>query len=101
MIGNRSRNIADVCLPYLEILNIIKEPAFTFSSQYNSRTLLTLQALIFHESKIMKLLPVTILALLFVQQAACTHLETCECDEIRAMVNATVEEAISRLESKF
>ena len=34
-------------------------------------------------------------------QAACTHLETCECDEIRTLVNATVEEAISRLESKF
>ena len=48
----------------------------------------------------MKILPITILILLLVQQAACTHLETCECDEIRAMVNATVEEAISRLESK-
>ena len=51
----------------------------------------------------MKIFPITILALLLqlVQQVACTHLETCECDEIRAMVNATVEEAISRLESKF
>ena len=49
----------------------------------------------------MKIFPTTILTLLLVQQAACTHLETCECDEIRAMVNATVEEAISRLESKF
>ena len=49
----------------------------------------------------MKILPITILALFLVQQAACTHLETCECDEIRAMVNATVEEAISRLENKL
>ena len=49
----------------------------------------------------MKILPLTILELLLVQQAACTHLETCECDEIRAMVNATVEEAISRLENKL
>ena len=50
----------------------------------------------------MKILPaVAILALLLVQQAACTHLETCECDEIRALVNATVEEAISRLETKI
>ena len=49
----------------------------------------------------MKILPVMILALLLVQQAACTHLETCECDEIRAIVNATVEEAISRLENKL
>ena len=49
----------------------------------------------------MKILSVTILTLFLVQQAACTHLETCECDEIRAMVNATVEEAISRLENKL
>ena len=49
----------------------------------------------------MKFLSTTVVALLLLQQAACTHLETCECDEIRAMVNATVEEAISRLESKL
>ena len=49
----------------------------------------------------MNVLPTTVLVLLFLQLAACTHLETCECDEVRAMVNATVEEAISRLESKF
>ena len=49
----------------------------------------------------MKFLPTTVVALLLLQQAACTHLETCECDEIRAMVNATVEEVISRLESKL
>ena len=49
----------------------------------------------------MKTLPTAALTLLFLQQAACTHLETCECDEIRALVNAMVEEAISRLENKF
>jgi hypothetical protein len=51
----------------------------------------------------MKILPTTMLTLhmFLLQQAACTHLETCECDEIRALVNATVEEAISRLENKF
>jgi hypothetical protein len=49
----------------------------------------------------MKILPAAILTLFLLQQAACTHLETCECDEIRALVNATVEEAISRLENKF
>ena len=49
----------------------------------------------------MKILLATALALFLLQQVACTHLETCECDEIRALVNATVEEAISRLEGKF
>ena len=48
----------------------------------------------------MKILP-AVFTLLFLHQAACTHLETCECDEIRALVNATVEEATSRLENKF
>ena len=44
-----------------------------------------------------------VLVSFLLQQAACTHLETCECDEIRTiiMVNATVEEAIFKLESKF
>ena len=49
----------------------------------------------------MKILPAAALTLFLLQQVACTHLETCECGEIRALVNATVEEAISRLESKF
>ena len=49
----------------------------------------------------MKILPTTVLTLLLLQQASCTHLETCECDEIRALVNATVEEAISRIENKL
>ena len=42
-----------------------------------------------------------VLTLLFLQQSACTHLETCECHEIKALVNATVEQAINRLEEKF
>lgn len=42
-----------------------------------------------------------VLTLLFLQQAVCTHLETCECHEIKALVNATVEQAITRLEEKF
>ena len=42
-----------------------------------------------------------VLTLLFLQQAACTHLETCECHEIKALVNATIEQAITRLEEKF
>ena len=39
--------------------------------------------------------------MLFLQHVSCTHLETCECDEIRALVNVTVEEAISRLENEL
>ena len=42
-----------------------------------------------------------VLTLMFLQLAACTHLETCECHEIKALVNATVEQAITRLEEKF
>ena len=49
----------------------------------------------------MKIFTAMLMMILLLQQAASTHLETCECEEIRAMVNATVEEAISRLESKF
>ena len=49
---------------------------------------------------IMKIIS-AVLTLLVLQQAVCTHLETCECHEIKALVNATVEQAITRLESKF
>ena len=42
-----------------------------------------------------------VLTLFLLQQAACTHMETCECHEIKALVNATVERAINRLEEKF
>ena len=49
----------------------------------------------------MKILPATVLTLFLLQQAASTHLEICECHEIRALVNETVKESVSRLESKF
>ena len=49
----------------------------------------------------MKILLAKVLTLFLLQHAACTHLETCECGEIRALVNATVEEAITRLENKL
>ena len=39
--------------------------------------------------------------LLFLEEAASTHLETCECHEIRSLVNASVEQAIARLENKI
>ena len=39
--------------------------------------------------------------LLLCDKAACTHLETCECHEIKAIVNATVEKAMARLEYKL
>ena len=48
----------------------------------------------------MKMLP-AVLTLLFFQQAVCTHLETCDCHEIKALMNTTVEQAISRLESSL
>ena len=43
----------------------------------------------------------SLLILLFVQESFCTHLETCECHEIRSLVNASVEQAIARLEDKL
>ena len=48
----------------------------------------------------MKSLP-AVLTLLFLQQAASTHLETCECHEIKALMNTTIEQAITRLESNL
>ena len=42
-----------------------------------------------------------VLTMLFLHQAACTHLETSKCREIKALVNATIEQAITRLEEKF
>ena len=42
-----------------------------------------------------------LLALLLLHKVTCTHLETCDCHEIRALVNATVEEAIDRLGYKL
>ena len=49
----------------------------------------------------MKILSAAVLALLLLQQASCTHFETCECHEIRALVNETVEQTNARLESKI
>ena len=43
----------------------------------------------------------SLVALLFLQEAASTHLETCDCNEIRALVNTSIEQAIARLENKF
>ena len=42
-----------------------------------------------------------LLVLLFLEEAASTHLETCECHEIRSLVNASIEQAIARLENKM
>ena len=42
-----------------------------------------------------------LLVLLFLEEAASTHLETCECHEIRSLVNASIEQAIARLENKI
>ena len=50
----------------------------------------------------MKLLALLcLLALQLVQEGACTHLETCECHEIRELVNATVQQAAANLEYKL
>ena len=43
----------------------------------------------------------SMLTLALVQQALCTHLETCECHEIRELVNSTVREATEDLEKKL
>ena len=42
-----------------------------------------------------------LLSLQLVQEGACTHLETCECHEIRELVNATVQQAAANLEYKL
>ena len=50
----------------------------------------------------MKLLALLcLLSLQLVQEGACTHLETCECHEIRELVNATVQQAAANLEYKL
>ena len=38
---------------------------------------------------------------LFLHEVACTHLETCDCHEIKAIVNKSVETAVARLEWKL
>ena len=42
-----------------------------------------------------------LLALSLVQEGTSTHLETCECHEIRELVNASVQQAVARLEYKL
>ena len=42
-----------------------------------------------------------LLVFLFLEEAASTHLETCECHEIKSLVNASIEQAIARLENKM
>ena len=42
-----------------------------------------------------------LLALLFVEEATSTHLETCNCNEIRSIVNESIEQAVAKLENKL
>ena len=42
-----------------------------------------------------------LLALTLVQPALSTHLETCECHQIRQLVNSTVQEAVAGLENRL
>ena len=42
-----------------------------------------------------------LLVLLFLEEAASAHLETCECHEIKSIVNASIEHAIARLKDKM
>ena len=46
------------------------------------------------------LLVFMVLYLQILQQTTCNHVETCECYEIKALLNATLVPVISRLESK-
>ena len=50
----------------------------------------------------MKLLALLcLLSLQLVQEGVCTHLETCECHDIKELVNATVQQAAANLEYKL
>ena len=42
-----------------------------------------------------------LLALSLVREGTSTHLETCECHEIRELVNTSVQQAVARLEDSF
>ena len=44
---------------------------------------------------------VCLLVLSLVREGTSTHLETCECHEIRELVNASVQHAVARLEDSF
>ena len=49
--------------------------------------------------KLFTLLPMLVLALL--QGTLATHLETCQCDQVRQLVNSTVQEAVTGLENRL
>ena len=66
----------------------------TFEFQSPHSTLLVV-----HISSTMKLF--ALLALILVQETLCTHLETCECHEIRELVNTTVQRAVAGLEKRL
>ena len=43
----------------------------------------------------------SLVALSLLQESLCTHLETCHCDQIRQLVNTTVQEAVAGLEERL
>ena len=43
----------------------------------------------------------SLLALTLVKESLSTHLETCNCDEIKQLVNTTVQEAVAGLEKRL
>ena len=49
--------------------------------------------------KLFALLPLLVLTLL--QGTLATHLETCQCDQVRQLVNSTVQEAVTGLEDRL
>ena len=49
--------------------------------------------------KLFALLPLLVLTLL--QGTLATHLETCQCDQVRQLVNSTVQEAVTGLENRL
>ena len=48
-----------------------------------------------------QLVVLSLLVLSLSREGASTHLETCDCHEIKDIVNATVQEAITGLEDKL
>ena len=43
----------------------------------------------------------SLFSLMVLKEVSCTHLETCECHEIKEIVNAAIEQAMVRLESNL
>ena len=62
---------------------------------------MTLQIVTFMSTRNEALSLLCLLALSLVREGTSTHLETCECHEIREMVNASVQQAVARLEDSF